>query len=426
MDVEVAVVGAGPAGIAAAIMTAEAGRRTVVVDAASLPGGQIWRHRSRGDLPRDARRWLVRLERCGAVILSDATVIDATTAAGAPPTLLLSRHGDAIKIEAQSVIIATGAQERFLPFPGWTTPGVFGLGGMQALVKSGALVGGLRIVLAGSGPLLLPVAALLAARGAHLSVVAEQASPGRMARFVAGLWRHPARLTQAAALRTRFLGTAYRWGTWVERVRPAAAGLSVVLTDGRTRREIACDLAGVGFGLVPATELARLLGCQIQGDRVVVDAGQRTSVPRVFAAGEPTGIAGADAALASGTAAGAAAAGVAAPRSGRRAGRDAAFAAQLAETFALREELRALPEPDTIVCRCEDVRHREFQRGTCARETKLRTRAGMGACQGRICGPMREFLFGAGVEPPRAPLFPTAVAALCSPDAGQSSTRGAP
>ena len=185
---DVAVVGLGPAGVAAAVRAAEVGARVVALDEAHAPGGQIWRHReaSRGALPAQARRWIGRLLKLPASrcrVLQGATVVDAPA-----PGVLLAVAGEIpLRIDATATILATGARERFLPFPGWTLPGVLGVGGAQALVKSGASVRGLRVVIAGSGPLLLPVAATWARAGARVLCVAEQASFARVARFTAAL-----------------------------------------------------------------------------------------------------------------------------------------------------------------------------------------------------------------------------------------------
>jgi NAD(P)H-nitrite reductase large subunit len=202
----------------------------------------------------------------------------------------------------------------------------------------------------------------------------------------------------------------------------------VTVTDGRTTRTIGCDVLCTGYGLVPNVEMARLLGCSVTAAGVGVDTHQATSVPGVFAAGEVTGIGGVDLAVAEGEIAGAAAAGVSRIDAGlvrrRTSLRDTA--ARLERAFGVRPEIRALATNETIVCRCEDVR-----RGTVAslrdsRQAKLYARAGMGACQGRVCGPALEFLFGWPSGTVRTPLEPArlstlAVAAASLPSAAASS-----
>jgi NADPH-dependent 2,4-dienoyl-CoA reductase/sulfur reductase-like enzyme len=391
---DVLVVGGGPAGIAAATRAAEAGARVVVADLGLRPGGQVWRHTDRSHLPRLARRWLARCERSGAEWLAAATVTHGTVERG----FVVVREGHAMVVRPRAVVIATGARERFLPYPGWTLPNTMGVGGAQALLKGGADVRGLRAVVAGSGPLLLPVAAALARAGAVLVAVAEQAPWHRVAAFATRLGRHPFKLLQAAAYRAAFLGAGYRTGTWVASAAGNRRVERVSLTDGHRRWVEACDLLCCSYGLVPSTELARLLGCAVEDGRVVVDHLQRTSVPHVYCAGEPTGIAGELAALVQGEIAGLAAAGAEAMALSRRLQRARSawlrFGARLDRAFAPREELRALPSPETIVCRCEDVRFGQLEPSWTGRQAKLYTRIGMGPCQGAVCGPACQFLLG--------------------------------
>ena len=408
---DVAVVGAGPAGIAAAVHAAEAGRSVVVIEGLSRPGGQIWRHRARRDLPRRAWRWLHRLDHSGARLLAGTAVVDAV--AGEDGVWLTGERGDeTILVQAGAAILATGARELFLPFPGWTLPGVIGVGGAQALLKAGARFQGLRTVVAGTGPLLLPVAAALARAGARVEHLIEQATRARVTRFAGSLWRTPGKLAQAAGYRLATLRAPYARGTWVVRAEGTDAVREVVLTDGRRERTERCDLLCVAYGLVPAVELPRLLGCELHDGFVAVDALQRTSVPNVYCAGEPTGIGGVDAAILEGNAAGLAAAGgdplAGAPAGRRSAQRD--FALLLAETFALRPELRTLARDDTIVCRCEDVELGRLRGYDTLRAAKLATRAGMGPCQGRVCGAALHELLGWEADSARPPVFPAAVA----------------
>src|SRR5690606_32206212 len=156
---EVIVVGAGPAGIAAACAAAGRGRSVILLDESPRAGGQIWRHRS-DHVPRTARPWLARLARSGAVLRAGASIVDIERQDGF--TLRLVEEGRGRSIHGAALVLATGARERFIPFPGWTLPNVLGVGGAQALVKAGASFAGRRAVIAGSGPLLLPVSAALA------------------------------------------------------------------------------------------------------------------------------------------------------------------------------------------------------------------------------------------------------------------------
>jgi D-hydroxyproline dehydrogenase subunit alpha len=393
---DVIVVGAGPAGIAAATAAARHGRSVLLLDDNPAAGGQIWRGGIEAPTRRTNRgenagrdKALRNLASSGAVLLAGHRVFDAP----APHTLSALREtagdAEAVALQYDQLILATGARERFLPFPGWTLPGVFGAGGLQALVKGGFAVHGKRVAVAGSGPLLLAVAAHLREYGAHVTSVAEQAPMSQLVLFAASLWS-----------------------------RPAASGLlkSVRFTNGAKTWDEPCDMLACGFHLVPNTELASLLGCKLRGDFVAVDEQQRTSVANVYCAGEPTGIAGLDAALLQGEIAGLACAG---QKTGPLRARNAAeqrFAAGLETAFRLRPELRRLAAPETIVCRCEDVTYGALSSRTGWTDAKLQTRCGMGPCQGRICGPATQTLFGWTPKSIRPPLFPVPVSALCFHD----------
>jgi NADPH-dependent 2,4-dienoyl-CoA reductase/sulfur reductase-like enzyme len=176
----------------------------------------------------------------------------------------------------------------------------------------------------------------------------------------------------------------------------------------------------VAFGLVGNTELARLLGCQTRDGTVIVDDEQATSIQGVFCAGEPTGIGGVDLSLVEGTIAGAVAVGRGvSPALRRRRERMRSYAARLEAAFALRPEVSALATPDTIVCRCEDVRMADLERSWSSRQAKLYTRAGMGACQGRICGAALECLMGWRPDSVRPPIQPARLSTML--DAGRAS-----
>lgn len=417
LDCDVAVVGAGPAGVAAACRAAEAGARTVVLDEGLSPGGQIHRRFPGAAPPEAARLWLDRLARSGAVARSGASVFDAVAQDGGWRLSAETPDGVCV-VDCRRLVLATGARELFLPFPGWTLPGVMGAGGAQALAKTGAALSGRTAVVAGSGPLLFPVAASLAKMGAAVAIVAEQAGLASLARFGAALTGFPGKLIEAARYRSAFFDTPYRTGTWVAETLGDGRLESVVLTDGSRKFEVPCNLAAVGYGLVPNTELPRLLGCAIRGGAVTVDARLETSVAGVFSAGEPCGIAGVDVAITEGEMAGLAAAGRLDETSARGralAGareRGRRLAAAMDRAFRLRPELAAVARPETIVCRCEDARLASLSSCASAREAKLSSRAGMGPCQGRVCGPALSFLFGWDSDTVRPPAKPALVGNL--------------
>ena len=415
---EVVVVGAGPAGIAAAVHAAEAGARTVIVDEQRRPGGQVWR----GEPARAARAWLERLERSGARVIAGATVVDASRG-----ELLVVQGDRPLRLRFDRLVLAMGARELFLPFPGWTLSGVVGAGGAQALLKAGGRFEGRRAVVAGSGPLLLAVAALLERAGARVVGVAEQAPLARLVAFAASLWRAPVRAAEGLGYAARLAGVPYRPGAWVREATGDGTIERVVVTDGRREWAWGCDVLACGFGLVPSLELPRLLGCATTAEAVLVDARQGTSVPGVFAAGELVGIGGASQALATGAAAGLAAGGrPVPPRLAAWRDAEAAFAARLAHAFAPRAEVLSLARPDTLVCRCEDVPLDLLRTAGSAREAKLRTRAGMGACQGRVCGPALARLRGFGADSVRPPLVPVPIRDLLGDLTSPAGEAGGP
>lgn len=398
LEADVIVVGAGPAGMAALDHLLPAGRRVIWVDQSAAAGGQIWR----GGSPKP---WAQRLQdwsaHAGLQQLFGHAVIAATpaTASKAMHQLrlqnLLDPAAPALRVQAPQILLATGARERFLPFPGWTLPGVSGAGGLQALVKQGWPIKSRKVVLAGTGPLLLASAESLLAAGADLRCVAEQAPRSALLRFAARLPLGKA--SQALGLGWRLRGLpAYRSGSWVKKALAHEGRLkAVVLSDGRSDWELPCDALGIGMGLLPNTELATLLGCRIEAGAIAVDQHRLSSVPGVHAAGECTGIGGADKALIDGHIAGLALLGRPPDRSLLRQDHVwSAFGRQLQACFELRPELLDLADAQTLVCRCEDVSLGALRAHEDWREAKLQTRCGMGACQGRICAPITETLLG--------------------------------
>ena len=417
---DVVVVGAGPGGIAAAALAAEAGRRVCLLDGGAAPGGQIWRGlqmetAQKHPHGRGFLYWTARLHRSGCAVWQGWQAIDRPV----PNLLRLERNGEGRDIEFGSLILATGARERFLPFPGWTLPGVMGVGGMQALVKGGLDPKGKRVVVAGSGPLLLAVAAGVTAAGAKVEGIYEQAPLARLAGFSLTLFGQFGKLAEAARYRMKTLRSAYRTGSWAIRAEGRGRVERVSLSDGRKEWTVACDWLASGFHLVPNLELPLLLGCRIKGGYVDVDELQQSSVPGVACVGELTGIGGLDKALLDGQIAGWAAAGrqaeaLALAPQARRMQR---FSQRMDRAFALRPELRSLAEAETVVCRCEDTTYAELEGRTCWREAKLHTRCGMGPCQGRVCGSATEFLFGWENSGARPPVYPAMVSTLGAEEA---------
>ncbi|MBA4341215.1 MAG: hypothetical protein C0423_03565 [Methylibium sp.] len=396
------VLGAGPAGMAAVQRLLESKVSVIWVDNQARPGGQIWRG---GPQAASGAALLRRIDAgTGLTKLHGHELIAAD---GKQSLLLHDGQGQRVEVSAPKLLLATGASERHLPLPGWTLPGVHGAGGLQALVKGGWPIAGQQVVLAGSGPLLLASAATLQAAGARLQLIAEQAALATLIRFTLQLPLRQA--AQAAALRLQLRATPYRSGCWPVRVLGRERVQAVLLTDGQREWEQPCDALGLGFGLRPNTEVAELLGCQISAGAVALDDQLQTTQHGIYAAGECTGIGGVGKALIEGEMAAASLLGqdLAPLRSRQRNAQK--FAKRLAAAFTLRPELFKLADAQTLICRCEDVSLGALKPHPDWREAKLQTRCGMGACQGRICGPISTELLGWQARGLREPLSPAPV-----------------
>ena len=409
-DCDVLIVGAGPAGLAAAYRVVESGRAATVVDDNSSEGGQIWRGEREKPSSPEAALWFDRIRNSNISFINGARIFQQPR----PGVLVAERENDVCELSYVKLVLATGARERFVPFPGWTLPNVMGAGGLQALVKSGFPIDAKRVVVAGSGPLLLAVADYLKRKGAHVPVIAEQAARATLMRFGFGLMSQTAKASQAYELKKRLSGVKYLMACWPVAARGNGKLQTVTLRQGNRTFDIDCDFLACGFHLVPNLELAELLGCKIVDGRVVVDTFQQTSLANIYCAGEATGIGGLELSLVEGEIAGLAAAGKneKAPDLFPHRDKQRKFAQLLNRTFELRGELRKLPTPETIVCRCEDVTFDRLRGSGSWREAKLHSRCGMGPCQGRICGAAAEFLFGWKVESVRPPVFPVRVGSI--------------
>ena len=420
---DVLVVGAGPAGISAACAAAPH-TRVALLDENPQPGGQIWRNRFTAQAKGRMATWYKQLATAKVERLCGLRVFDATcdnTNMGLHNGTLWAESAETVyKLHYRELILATGARERFLPFPGWTLPNIMGAGGLQAMVKAGLAISGKRIVLAGSGPLLVAVAAFLKQHGAQLLCICEQAKPTQLWPFVASLATSPRKLLEALQYQRILGATPYRLGWWPASAQPSAATQdkiqlgTVTLTNGRKTQTLDCDYLACGFDLIPNLELAKLLGCALRDGFVAVNSMQQSSRTHIYCAGELTGIGGLEKALTEGAIAGFAAAGQQNNAYALHGARSRAhrFAQRLGRAFALRPELRSLPRPETIVCRCEDVTHGELAQQASARGAKLQTRCGMGACQGRICSGATQFLYGWTQDRVRTPILPVRLASL--------------
>ncbi|MEV0999223.1 NAD(P)/FAD-dependent oxidoreductase [Nonomuraea sp. NPDC050202] len=512
MTYDLVVVGGGPAGVAGALTAALAGLRVALVDSGLRLGGQYFRHAAdpkpapgldrflrqaraldaRADVLLRHQVWAVSREPDG-----DLLVHCATRDTAAPTGRSGTGDERAVVLRARRLLIATGAHDRPLPFPGWDLPGVLTAGGAQALLKGGGVVAGRRIVVSGTGPFLLPVASGLAGAGARVLGVYEAngglglarnpvlalGKAGEAAGYAAALARH------RVPYRTRQAVVAAHGEREVEAVTIARLDHDWNVTAAHV---VECDAVAVGYGFVPQIELGTQLGCRtrhdVDGSPVLsVDATLRTTVPGVWAAGEPVGVGGwrlaelegrlagraivadartgaapgartgpdsgvrTDAATGPRTGAaadlrtGAAADGRAGPEGvpvsggaaavvpplfARRRERWRAFGEALQRAYPVKSGWQGWLRDDTLVCRCEEVplaRVREAQAlgATDARSVKLLARPGMGWCQGRICGYAVSCLAGERPQPPRRPIAqPVTLGALASLTAPDGGSGG--
>lgn len=434
---QVVIVGAGPAGLAAAEHALRAGARVTVLDQAEAPGGQYYRtlpeaytarhperlHHGWAEFAR--RRRLLEHPRCQW--WPESTVWALDRAENRVHVLRGQADGSGRRrssLEPDALILATGAHDRTLPFPGWELPGVYTAGAAQALAKGERVAIGGRVLVAGAGPFLLPVAESLLGVGAEVVAVLE-ANPFATVRkgWSARPWELAAHAGKSAEL-ARYAATLarhrvpYRFAHAVIEARGADRVREVVTARVRadwsivpgTERTYEVDAVCVGHGFVPQPELAVAAGCVLDGGFVRVDTEQRTTVDGVFAAGEITGIGGAVTAAAEGAVAGCAAAGGDPGRSLiRERDRARAFAGRLAAAHPIGAAWRGWLAEDTIVCRCEETTYGELTRAAgdpaCpgSHALKLGTRAGLGPCQGRMCGPTVSELSG-GTERHHRPI----------------------
>lgn len=402
IETEILIIGGGAAGLAAAVSASE--KKVLIIDDNPKLGGQIWRAELGKIKSPEARELVEKIEQKQVSILNNATVFGQKE----KQTLLAETPNGTIELNFEKLILATGARERFLPFPNWTLPNVFGAGGLQALVKNGLLVENKRVVVAGTGVLLLVVAEYLKSKGAKVLLIAEQTSQIKLAKFGFGLITQPKKIAQAVSLKTKLIGVKYLTDCYVVSAEGNGKLEAVNLTRNSKNWRVECDLLACGFHLVPNNELAQMLGCKIENGCVKVDEFQQTSIENVFCAGEPTGIGGVEKSLIEGKIAGFSASGNFEKAKGLFAERQKIqrFSESLNQTFSLRDELKNLPAAETIVCRCEDVKFEDLKNYRSFREAKLQTRCGMGSCQGRICGMATEFLFNWKNESVRPPIFP--------------------
>lgn len=455
---DVLVIGAGAAGLSAALAAAATGARVVVLDERPQSGGQFFKplapsHQLQGKVPlqwANGAQLLQAARDAGAEIIQNATVWAAFSAQEIAVTL----NGQPKLFHPKQLIIAAGAYERPVPFPGWTLPGVMTTGAGQTLAKSYRVIPGKQVVVSGNGPLNLQFAAELLEAGGHVVEVLESAAkPGlRQIRQMLTLATTAPELVLKGQGYLRILkkhATPMHWGETVVEAHgeERLERITVVAVDrqGRqlpgTARQIECDLLCLGHGFIPSTDLARMLGCEQQlsstpfsTPTIVTDKHGASSVPGVFVIGDGARLAGAQVAQVRGTLAGhAAAKALGYPSAVIHHGKTEQRLQQ-AESFqkALWEIYQAPPvslqtlSDDTIICRCENISLGTLRQAVAAgldtpAALKRNLRTGMGLCQGRTCAGMVAQLIREmtarqhhveGFFAPRLPVRPVAISSL--------------
>lgn len=397
--------------MAAALAIVQSGGKAILIDDNPLPGGQIWRGgEEQWRDNRVVKMWRELHSHPSFTHVRNAQVVGAL----GPKSLLLEIEGSSERIDFEKLILCAGAREVFLPFPGWTLPGVTGAGGLQALIKGGMSIAGKDVLIGGSGPLLLATASTAVDAGANVVAIIEHKKVSELLHFGLALAvRHNSKFRQAISLFSKLKGIPYIKGGQIVEARGFRKVESVLIRTGRGSNEFSCDFLAAGFGLTPNTELAASLGCALTKHAVLVNNGQRTSNRHVWAAGECTGIGGVDKALIEGRLAALDALALSPSRSDLAQRRSSgAFAEQLRKSFELDTGLKEMCAPKTIVCRCEDVVASDLAEFSSWRAAKLGTRTGMGPCQGRTCGPACEFLFGWQTEQSKFPIIPATAGTL--------------
>jgi NADPH-dependent 2,4-dienoyl-CoA reductase/sulfur reductase-like enzyme len=457
--VDVAIIGTGTAGLAAAGMLSGRGLDVRLLDENPRAGGQLLRGPALAgttiETPvidgarRHGLRLLARLVRIGVAFHQGVQVLGIF-----PDNRLLVQRADGrvIEMAARCIVCASGARERFIPFPGWHLPGVVSTGAVQILLKSAGMLPTGDILVGGAGPLPLLLAHQLASHGGRVAAVVDSSSVAAKLRLLRRLPWQAGRLARGAWLTVSLAlaGIPLRSRHWIVGAfgKKCLESVAVARLDreGRvvagSRQVYATRCLAVGFGFVPNIELLLQAGCETDyradggGWVVRTDERMQTSQANLFAAGEVTGIAGGDKALVEGRMCGLSVLetlGVHVPSAGslrkrllRRRRREMAFGAALNRMCRPPSTWVNAVDDETVICRCEDVRMGEVRRSIAegaiaATDLKKATRCGMGDCQGRICGPIIADILdalagGAGGrrEPPsmRAPVKMVPLGAL--------------
>lgn len=469
------IIGAGPAGLGAAIEASRAGLACTVVDEATHLGGQIYRQAPRGFAvknPRALGRDYLRGEALRAEfaeVADNVDVLSGTSVVGiwGDGRDLVCASGDrTTALRADRLVIAAGAYDRPVPFPGWTLPGVMTAGGAQALVKTMRVRPGRRALVAGTGPLLLVVASQLHKVGVEVVAVLEAGRPSWSPAQLPKIWAEWGLLRDALdywwTLRRAGIPLLFNHTVFAAHGEREVEAASYGPVDPETWRphlaeatRVDVDLVVAGFGFVPNTELTESAGCrhdyanELGGWIPIRDPFMQTTVPGVFAVGDGAGVAGSLVALEEGRIAGITAAEQAGTIDAREADRRregpnarlyslGQVRGILDEISRMRPGLSEFATPDTLMCRCEEVSLAEVrgaidQGARDLQAVKLLTRLGMGPCQGRNCAPSTATLLcGAlGCHPadvgrinPRPPVRPVTLGALAKMAKDETGAHG--
>ncbi len=472
-EIDILVIGAGPAGLSAALAARQCGASVIVLDERAQSGGQYYKPVAPSHAAPTApdtqfargAQLIGRARAAGVKLMQDATVWGAFSAA----EVVALVGGETILFTPRRLILATGAYERAMPLPGWTLPGVMTTGAAQTLARAYQVSPGERVVIAGNGPLNFQLAADLVDRGVDVVALAESApAPRRLTPMTRAFGADAAKMIEGVGylLRLKRKRVPVLWShvaiAAMGEDRLGAVQLAPVEADGRavTARAqlISADVLCLGYGFIASSEIANALGCRMRHDPrhlgslcvETSDLGE-TSIAGVFAVGDGARVAGAAVAEAAGTIAGVAAAkqlGFAAgaetllTHATRSRQRAQAFQVLLWTLFeAPPVRLEQIPDR-TILCRCESLDfgriRSEIENGVANLAVlKRRTRLGMGRCQGRYCTAVAVHLIGHPTDgapeaaqgfAPRLPVkpFPAAALAIRKPEWGGHQRAGSP
>jgi len=440
-DYDAVIVGGGPAGLTASLVLAQAGARVAILDEQTELGGQYFKRRHgqvlerHGDFRPAGTKLIESVRRAGVECLTGHLVWGVQDG-----DLWTSRveDGELGRVRGRVTLVASGAYEKTIPFPGWTLPGVCTPGCALHFATVDRVRVGERVLVAGSGPFLLPVACSLLEVGASVIAVLETTHSYRLSTTNLAAVTYLKRMRELA----QYLGTLCRHRVPIRqgwRVLEASGSGHVerirVSSDRGQIEEIKVDALCVGYGFRPSTEVPRLLGVECRLDPVsndlvpVIDDFGRTTTAGLYVAGEVSGIGGVDLALTSGHLVGVAMAmdlGLVSQSSTSTVARLLRTQARLrkfnlltARLFSSDDGFRSIAD-DTVVCRCEGVTAGTIRRASLKGWNDLQavkgfTRAGMGPCQGRECGAAVARLVadatGSAVEafPARMPIKPISV-----------------